>query len=79
MSERLYVFVGVVPRNKSYERPRVYAWPASAITSVESQVGSENCYLRINGVEVDGSFDAFVREWGGPVVHGAPITRESKV
>lgn len=80
MTERLYIFRAKKPTGWYGDyRPQIYAWPASAITSVKSRVGSENCYLLINGVEVEGSFDAFVREWNGEVVEGAPILREDKV
>lgn len=83
MSERLYIFHAKKPVGPDgwygHFRPLIYAWPASAITSVQTLSGSENCYLLINGVEVEGSFETFVREWDGTVMHGAPISRKDKV
>jgi len=77
MNERLYVFHAKTPDGwRGNFRPQIHAWPASAIKSVESQVGSENCHLVINGIAVEGSFDTFVKEWTGEVIHGAPILRE---
>ena len=42
----------------------LYAFPEDKIVSVKSQWGSQNVYLEINGLEVQGSFDQFVSMLG---------------
>jgi hypothetical protein len=38
----------------------MYAFRESEIKEVRTQRGSQNCYLIVNGHEVNGSFDDFV-------------------
>jgi hypothetical protein len=38
----------------------MYAFRESEIKWVQTQRGSQNCYLIVNGHEVNGSFDDFV-------------------
>lgn len=45
-------------------RQMLYAFPEDKIVSVKSQWGSQNVYLEINGLEVQGSFDQFVSMLG---------------
>lgn len=45
-------------------RPMLYAFPEDKIVSVKSQWGSQNVYLEINGLQVQGSFDQFVSMLG---------------
>jgi hypothetical protein len=61
--ERVFVF-----RQKrsesSYDRPTLYAFRESEIKTIESQWGSQNCYLVVNGKTVEGSFDNFISALG---------------
>ena len=43
-------------------RPFLIAFPANKIEKIESQVGSQNVFLRINNIEVDGSYEDFIKE-----------------
>ena len=54
---RIFVFR---ESNKIQERPRLYAFPEKDIVKIESIWGSHNCYLVVNGIEVQGSFDELV-------------------
>ncbi len=45
-------------------RPMLYAFPEDEIHSIKSWWGSQNVYLEINGLEVQGSFDQFVSMLG---------------
>lgn len=63
MAERVFVFQ-IDQSAKDSSRPRLIAFPESKILTIESQRGSENCYLMINGHQVVGSFDAFVKSFG---------------
>lgn len=45
-------------------RQMLYAFPEDKIVSVKSQWGSQNVYLEINGLDVQGSFDQFVSMLG---------------
>lgn len=66
MIERVFVFQESPDSKKSAGRNRAlkYAIPESKIVEIRSQYGSENCYLVINGIEVYGSFDDFVKLLG---------------
>lgn len=44
----------------SSKRPKTFAIPEDKIKLIETQHGSNNCYLKVNGIEVEGSFDSFV-------------------
>lgn len=57
MTDRVFVFRQVTLEGK---RPFMYAFRESDIKIVETQLGSQNCYLRVNGIDVQGSFDEFV-------------------
>ena len=63
MSDK-YVFVFTEKtdnQNKTVgKRPKMFAIPKDKIELVETQWGSHNCYLKVNGIEVEGSFDSFV-------------------
>lgn len=45
-------------------RPMLYAFPEDQIHSIQSQKGSENCYLKVNGIEVKGSFEKLIEMLG---------------
>ena len=64
--ERVFVFRETERRANANQRQRtlMYAFAESKITSIESQWGSQNCYLVINGIEVEGSFDVFIELFG---------------
>ena len=66
MTERVFVFTEELTEKQrsDYVRPRLYAIPESKIVSVESQRGSQNCYLVVNGIRVQGSFEDFVTTLG---------------
>jgi len=49
------------------DRPHILAIPEDKITKIESQVGSENCYCKVNGMRVDASFDEVIRLLGDGV------------
>jgi len=58
---RIFVFRKT---NKKQQRPRLYAFPEKDIVKIESIWGSHNCYLVVNGIEVEGSFDELVSKLG---------------
>ena len=62
MNERVFVFTETESsmKNKSVTRPFMYAFRESEIKEVRTQWRSQNCYLVVNGLEVNGSFDDFV-------------------
>lgn len=64
MIDRVFVFKQKVPNSYNKQRPLLYAFKESEIKTIESQQGSQNCYLAINGLEVEGSFDDFIRALG---------------
>lgn len=64
MIDRVFVFKQKVPNSYNKPRPLLYAFRESEIKTIESMWGSQNCYLVINGLEVEGSFDEFVRSLG---------------
>ena len=60
---RIFVFREKQASNKN-GRPRLYAFPEKDIVKIESIWGSHNCYLVVNGIEVEGSFDELVSKLG---------------
>ena len=62
--ERIFVFTeskrSAENSFRTSERPRRYAFRESEIVEIYTQVGSENVYLMVNGVQVEGTFDEFV-------------------
>ena len=62
-NNRQRVFVFKQPSDGK-NRPMLYAFPEDKIVSVKSQWGSQNVYLEINGLDVQGSFDQFVSMLG---------------
>ena len=59
--ERVFVFTKDL---QDVRRPLLYALRESEIKTIESQQGSQNCYLVVNGVQVKGSFDSFISALG---------------
>jgi len=57
MKNKIFVF-----KQNTYNGGRDYllAIPEDQINSIQSQKGSENCYLKVNGVEVHGSFEKLI-------------------
>ena len=51
-------------------RPRRYAFRESEIKEIYTQVGSEQNYLMVNGIEVEGTFDNLIRQLGEKVEVG---------
>ena len=49
---------------KAGRRQKLYAIPENNIEVIISNVGSENCYLKVNGIEIDGSFESLVKQLG---------------
>ena len=45
-------------------RPLLHAFTEDMLRSVTSQCGSQNCYLSINDIETNHSFDDFVKLLG---------------
>ena len=64
MNERIFVFTETESSMKGETRPFMYAFPESEIKEVRTQRGSQNCYLVVNGHEVNGSFDDLVNLLG---------------
>jgi hypothetical protein len=62
MNQRVFVFTEAQSsmENRTGTRPLMYAFRESEVKSVHSQRGSQNCYLVVNGLEVNGSFDDLV-------------------
>jgi hypothetical protein len=62
--ERIFVFTesqsSAQNSFRTSERPRKYAICESEIKVVRTQVGSENAYLVVNDLEVEGTFDELV-------------------
>ena len=61
---KVFVFREVNKTDERYPRPRLYAFPEKDIVKIESIWGSHNCYLVVNGIEVQGSFDELVSKLG---------------
>ena len=64
MTQRVFVFTETEKSMKNRTRPLMYAFRESEIKSVQSQQSSQNCYLVVNGLEVNGSFDDLVNLLG---------------
>ena len=45
-------------------RNYIIAFPKDKIYRIESIVGGQAVCLEINGIEVDGSFEQFKKDWG---------------
>jgi hypothetical protein len=62
MTQRVFVFTEAKSsvESRTGTRPFMYAFRESEIKSVHSQLGSQNCYLVVNNLEVSGSFDDLV-------------------
>jgi len=43
------------------QRPYIIAFPVDKIQTIESQLGSENTYCKINGIEIDESFNHVIK------------------
>ena len=61
MKNKIFVF-----KETTYNDGRDYflAIPQDHIHSIQTQKGSENCYLKVNGVEVYGSFEKLIEMLG---------------
>ena len=64
MNERVFVFTESERSMKDRTRPFMYAFRESEIKEIQTQRGSQNCYLVVNGHEVNGSFDDLVNLLG---------------
>lgn len=62
--QRVFVFATTQPSEDWKSRPMLYAFPEDQIHSIQSQKGSENCYLKVNGIEVKGSFEKLIEMLG---------------
>lgn len=64
MNKKIFVFT-----QTTYNGGRNYllAIPENHIHTIQSQSGSENCYLKVNGVEVQGSFEKLIEMLGEKV------------
>lgn len=62
MNERIFVFTETDSsmKDKMKTRPIMYAFRENEIKEIRTQRGSQNCYLVVNGFEVNGSFDDLV-------------------
>jgi hypothetical protein len=72
--ERLFVFTeskrSAQNSFRTSERPRKYAFRESEIKEIYTQVGSEQTYLMVNGIEVEGTFEGLIRQLGKKVEVG---------
>ena len=66
MTERIFVFTETerTMKDKWATRPSMYAFRENEIKEIRTQRGSQNCYLIVNGFEVNGSFDDLVNLLG---------------
>lgn len=68
MNERIFVFTeskrSAENSHRTSQRPRIYAFRENDIKEIRTQLGSHNCYLVVNGLEVEGSFDELVSKLG---------------
>ena len=53
---KIFEFKVVPDADKSQHGPFLIAFPADKIDKIESRYGSENVYLKVNGVRVYGSY-----------------------
>lgn len=58
------VFVFTLPLARGETRNRVIAIPEQHITILETCIGSQNCYLKVNGIETTSSFTELVNLMG---------------
>ena len=63
MNERIFVFTESKKSAGDF-RPRIYAIRENDIKEIRSQWGSQNCYLVVNNLDVEGSFDELVAKLG---------------
>ena len=72
--ERIFVFAeskrSAQNSFRTSERPRKYAFRESEIKEIYTQVGSEQNYLMVNGIEVEGTFDNLIQQLGEKVEVG---------
>jgi hypothetical protein len=61
---KIFVFREANKKDERHFRPRLYAFVEKDIVKIESMWGSHNCYLVVNGIEVQGSFDKLVSKLG---------------
>jgi hypothetical protein len=68
MTERVFVFTesqrSAGNSFRGATRPRKYAIRETDIKEIYTQVGSEQTYLMVNGIEVEGTFDEMVSQLG---------------
>lgn len=66
MNERVFVFTESESsmKDRLVTRPFMYALRENEIKEIRTQRGSQNCYLVVNGLEVNGSFDDLVNLLG---------------
>jgi hypothetical protein len=68
MAERVFVFTesqrSAGNSFRGPNRPRKYAFRETDIKEIYTQVGSEQTYLMVNGIEVEGTFDEMVSQLG---------------
>ena len=66
MTERIFVFTESESSMKGrlVTRPFMHALRENEIKEIRTQRGSQNCYLVVNGLEVNGSFDDLVNLLG---------------
>ena len=62
MNKRIFVFYKKT--TNKMDRPYMVAIPENEIKRIESQFGSQNCYLIVNGYEVEGSFNSLIEALG---------------
>lgn len=62
---RIFVFKELYDRAyKANRKQRMYAIPENSIELIETVNGSQNCYLVVNGKEVEGTFDGLIAKLG---------------
>ena len=64
MKKKKRIFAFKKKNYNSGKRDSLYAVPEDLIQSIESQKGSENCHLIVNGIQVQGSFDELLKTLG---------------
>ncbi len=68
MTERVFVFTeskrSAENSHRTSQRPRIYAFRESEIKEIRTQWGSQNCYLVVNDLDVEGNFDELVAKLG---------------
>ena len=61
---KVFVFREPNKKDERHFRQRLYAFVEKDIVKIESMWGRHNCYLVVNGIEVQGSFDELVSKLG---------------